>query len=1012
MSTNNEERLTALEGDVAQIKQQLAALSARFTTPPPAVQTAEQNPAAGTNTQTTAEPAPTAAITAAATETTVGTAVTPAAAETQTAPATGQDPVQVQATTTELPAATTGGEVAPATVSQEQPATATAQQQPQAQADSENGQTWANVMDFLGRYGMAVGGALLITISAVWGLIYVYQYIGPEVKLAAGGLLAAALIVFGERKSRDERLVWWAQAIIGSGYAVAYFLVYAAHQVPSLKVLDSPLVDSCLLLLLAGAGGAHAVWRKSQPIALLSIILAFVTISFSQVTQFSVLASGLLLTGLVGVIWQMRWYGVYVVGMIASYATFMFFTQPQVMASSTTALQGLLLSASFLSVYWVAFNLISLLLQPAKNSERYTVLAVVIGNAVAFLLPTMYQLGDQFPHLRWAFLLGVGVLYLFSSHVARLKRDGVLSTAMLVLGLQLITAAVPLKLDASAVTTVWLLEALALTFLGMRFNMAALRVFGLAVTAACWVHFIGVDISGTAGFTIFGLSVATRTLIGLVTIGVSAGCYGLYLAGRDKVTAWERSWTPHEHLYAGSLLLMSWLLPLLDASGSNLVVIWALEAVAFVIASKVLNNGRWALDGVIFLGSAAVASLVNYNLMGIGPVVLVCALAYGLALVYRFNLFQLASIKSELPWSSDWLRLLYCQAYQIAGTALVYLHIMLRVSDPYTASLLYSGAGIALIAAGFLLKDTFLRMLGAVGFAATLAQLYYTPNWHWAPSLTAVALMAVTAVAYRVLRRVSADAESSVYGLDWLKTEPVMARTIYPIVASILLAVTFSRLLSPAVAPLWLGLEAVVLVMLGTLGRETVLRLLGTGAFIWSSAVLVHGFQGWGWFVNLGVVAAMVLSSVAYRLFKPVGDGDEVFDKETAEGEVKLMSQVHALAAALLLALTSLHLLSAAELPIVWALEGIALVAISFIYRTEIYLRAAGLIMFISLISKLLVVDLWHATTGTRILSTFAAGILTLAAAYAFFRFGRSEPIKPKNDEQAGEQQATNGEKR
>lgn len=789
---------------------------------------------------------------------------------------------------------------------------------------------FGKVMDLLGKYGLAVIGTLMVAVTAVWGMTYVYQYIGPEVKLAAGGLVAAALIVFGERKSRDKQLAWWAQAIIGAGYAIAYFVGYAAHNVASLQVITNPVADSVLLLALAFIGGFHAVWRKSEPIALLSVLLAFVTISLSHVTYFSVVASAMLLAGLVIAIARMRWYGVYVVGSVASYATFMLFTQGQVMASSATAMAGLALSAAFLFTYWFAFNAVAFLLKPSSQNQRYAVLAMVIGNAVAFLVPTMYQLGNQFPELRWAFLAIIGTLYLASAALAALRKDHVIGRVMLVLGLQLVTAAVPLKLDGNAVTAVWLLETVTLTLLGIRFAMPTLRVFGLVVAAACGIHMGVLDLQSTATFDLAGYAVPSRTLLGLVAMLASSVCYVLYARCKFTKYVWEVDGIPAKAFYLATIFL-GWLLPFLDAPVGVLALVWAGQYVALVLASRLLKDLNLQQASLVFLVSSGVASLVYFPVMSLGAVVAVCALPFVVGLVYRFNLVAGQSNESAI------LR----QVYFVAAAGLMFTHTVLQAANPAAAMLPLLVEAGALVLAGFVLRDNVLRQLGAIGFVVTVA---VGGVMNWQNNLLVTGALALVAVAYRLVPTLSYFKEDVL----WLSNERAVLRRAYAAGAAVLLGVTFlnPQFIAPQFAPIALTVEAVALVLAGVFTRDRVLRFLGAAGFAATAVYLLSHVALWAWLPNLVAVSGLVAAGLLYRrtTLQEDDDGVKLFGVDLTD-EAWFLGQLYTGVASVLLGLTFMHLLNSAGAALALSIEGVVLVALGCKFSDTI-LRMLGAASF------------------------------------------------------------------
>ncbi|HEY9784898.1 MAG TPA: DUF2339 domain-containing protein, partial [Candidatus Obscuribacterales bacterium] len=143
----------------------------------------------------------------------------------------------------------------------------------------------------IGRYWYLWTGVFALVIGLGYGLILAYQHVGPVVKIASWFLGAGVLVGAGELALRRMKQQSFGQALIAGGYALAFFTVYAMQNVASVKVMDNVVLDSSLLLALAAGCMTHALARRSETIALLSALLAFVTISLSPVTYFTVVAS-------------------------------------------------------------------------------------------------------------------------------------------------------------------------------------------------------------------------------------------------------------------------------------------------------------------------------------------------------------------------------------------------------------------------------------------------------------------------------------------------------------------------------------------------------------------------------------------------------------------------------------------------------------------------------------------------------------------------------------------------
>lgn len=103
----------------------------------------------------------------------------------------------------------------------------------------------------------------------------------------------------------------------------------------TLKFLQDRIDQIEWLFLMAVAAGAvwHSLKYRSENITALALLLGFITTSISNVTYFTLASSVLLVGALAWIVMRMRWHGLYLYGVIASYATYLFWIDPQIRLS-------------------------------------------------------------------------------------------------------------------------------------------------------------------------------------------------------------------------------------------------------------------------------------------------------------------------------------------------------------------------------------------------------------------------------------------------------------------------------------------------------------------------------------------------------------------------------------------------------------------------------------------------------------------------------------------------------
>jgi len=179
---------------------------------------------------------------------------------------------------------------------------------------------WADVEETLGANWLNKIGTAAFVIGVALLLNYSMHYLGPVGKIALGYVLSATLLgigIFGETK---ERYRIAARAVLGGGWALAYFTTYALHNVASVRLVESPGLGFALLFAVAVAMVAHSLRYDSELATGFAYLLAFVTVAISEIPMGGLVASALLAASLVVILRQRRWFVVEPLAIVATYA--------------------------------------------------------------------------------------------------------------------------------------------------------------------------------------------------------------------------------------------------------------------------------------------------------------------------------------------------------------------------------------------------------------------------------------------------------------------------------------------------------------------------------------------------------------------------------------------------------------------------------------------------------------------------------------------------------------------
>ncbi len=683
----------------------------------------------------------------------------------------------------------------------------------------------SNLEQSIGRYWYLWTGVCLLVVGLGYGLMLAYEHVGPLVKIISWFAGAAALVVAGEYAQRKMDFKQFGLALVGGGYAVGYFTIYAMQNIASVKIIDSVVLDSCLLLALAAGCMLHSMYRKAESIALLASLLAFVTLSLSPVTSFTVVASAVMVIGLAAATIYMRWFMVYLAGVIGAYVTFTLFTQPQ-LAASVTGSQGLLLSFGFLAAYWLVFSLVHLRIRQPEESDgvkRFTISAAIL-NASAFIVLALAAMGAEFADWRYLFLLFTSAAYGGFAYVARAKNLAFSGTLFTLIALGAATAAVPLWLSPNAVTAVWLLEVPILVVAGLRFRMLELRGFAVAVAVLAVARLFAGDILGLSYQLVTGLTA-------VFAFAVSGQAY--------RLKAFEAAQHKYENLYARYFYLaapavVAWWMPLVLAGPSTQGLYWALAGVGFMAYAYFTKERVGEYVTAIMLASSAAALLVNYQAVGALSTVANAAVFFAAGAIYRWRLNNTSE--------EQVLNINFHHAYSVAAVVITWALTALHNQSDMTHLALWLTVESALVvAAGFFMKDRVIRQLGSMGVLGAGATLALSVTvWTWATTLPVVAGLYALSFAYRLVPiRDNARPAGLLDTLALGRNEAEVVQMVSAVAGTLLTTAACYNLLAwQWMAVAW-SLEAIALLAIGVKLNDKVFRYSAHAVFALMLAKLV-----------------------------------------------------------------------------------------------------------------------------------------------------------------------------
>ena len=336
-------------------------------------------------------------------------------------------------------------------------------------------------------------GIGILVLGIAFFLAYELKEFGPVGKVTIGWVTALVLLGGGiwlERKERYRILAW---AGIGGGWALLFFTAYAMYHVPAAKVLTSESGDLTLMLAVTVGMVLHTLRYKSQSVTGIAFLLAFLTVSISHSTVYSMTAAALLAVGLAVTVRQTQWFEMEVFGILATYLNHYLWLRPIIepMHGERQPFPEFALSAGILGFYWATYRLSYVLRSPRNARAENISTAAALLNTV--LLLSLFKYQSVHPEFAFWALLALGAVELLLSQLPVTRKRRVAVIVLATLGVSLLIAAFPFKYSGTRLSVLWLLEGEALLLIGVWTREIVFRRLGMLAMLLVSVQMIGVD---------------------------------------------------------------------------------------------------------------------------------------------------------------------------------------------------------------------------------------------------------------------------------------------------------------------------------------------------------------------------------------------------------------------------------------------------------------------------------------------------------------------------------------
>lgn len=276
-----------------------------------------------------------------------------------------------------------------------------------------------------GRIWLVRIGVILLLTGLIFLSTYAYKNwlfnAGPAIKVTFFMTVSLTLTGIGLwLENRRKRFRQYGRVVASGGLAAGYYTIYAAHFVPALHVIHSPILAGTLITLWAAIILAYAVWKQSRVVAVMAIGLAFYGTVVNPSGWLSLFSALLLSSAGIWLMLRFKWIAIGMTTMISAYAAHAFWlglhpgTHHQEIPS--------LLRFTYLACYWLLFTIaltVPLVRSGRVMSTQLQRTFCTINNGAAWALTTF--LIPQFtPHSEIGWIsIGVGGLFLLLSLAAR-----------------------------------------------------------------------------------------------------------------------------------------------------------------------------------------------------------------------------------------------------------------------------------------------------------------------------------------------------------------------------------------------------------------------------------------------------------------------------------------------------------------------------------------------------------------------------------------------------------------
>lgn len=822
---------------------------------------------------------------------------------------------------------------------------------------------------WLGSHLNKIGVVFLVCGLALL-IINQFQYFTPVLKILTGLISGGALIASGLWFEKKSNLPLYGYVLSAGGWALSYFTVFAAYHLESVRVIQNPVIALMLMMAISWGAVLHFLRLRSELITTISLSLAFLTTCFSTVSLFTLVSCAVLVVSLVYIVSKMRWYGLYIAGVIASYGIYLFLLLPNVIADPwiqslgfTAAQAKFWLTICFSSLFWGAFFGALLTLEESSYNKKFILISASLVNFLAYTTAVLSAMDPVYPEKRFAFMLSLGLAYFMSASRGMRLVLPTVSTLHTVIALFLVSMAVPLHFSNFWTPSMWFLEVPLLAWVGVKHRMRAYSRFAAALATVSFLRLIGHDLWQSAPLSGSLIGIEEGKLLGIIATG-----------------AYLTAFACHRRLQQAN-----------GKSSRGYFVLASLAAAFTTLYYYGANNYDWL--PLAFIAGGGIAAYTGFRIQDlfarrIGELGMFFA---SVALMFSHN----ALIPSLLAGITMMVIDRVYKPYESAKVSIVRTSLNVgalftlgilgeRIWGMYSIGSAWTALATALLCAGFSLKDRVYRraalIMGVIAgiwfsFAAPIATepAVFAISWR---DLTALLLCSASAIAARLYYQ---PTNRNIVGAVWRPAFITCVSFGYLVMQKL-----FSVELPHQYLPLMYAATSAIPLLIGTLTAQPALRAVGwtTGTVF---SLLSLGLAATEWHLRGTILLSLIFYGYGF-LFKHLKREEKIPVEKDLEHAFSFVATL------ILAALIGEHGGKCNSL--LWAIQGLTVLVVGFASKDKCF-RVYGLTLLSMVCAKLIFVDMATLQIAYRIMSFIAVGVVLLLTSFFYVRFpGRTEGLK------------------